>query len=175
MKLAFAINVYRDTALLPHCLRAVKTQHPEATVLVIPDSPRLKLPKFGGLWTKRFLEQLVETKADYVFKLDPDRYFTAPIKDLPDADVFGRHWTFEDGTQQIVGECMGWSRQGARKMLLANLWEDPTYKQCGGHYAYQRHGELVSVQDTIVMDIILKIGLKHEEWIAPTCTHWAGS
>jgi hypothetical protein len=173
---AFAINVHRDEKLLKHCLRALKTQHPEATVLVIPDVPRLKVPKFGGLWTKRYLEKLVETGADHVFKLDPDMYFVAPIKELPDAEVFGRHWLFEDGTQQIVAECMGWTREGAQKMLDANLWEDEKYKKPEGHFAYERYPgeELVSVQDTIVMDIILKLGMTHAEWLAPILPQWAG-
>jgi hypothetical protein len=168
MSVAFAMNVFKDKHLGEVCKASLREFHPDDPFFVIPDEPRLKLPKFGGLWTKRYLEMLVQTGCDHLIKIDPDQRVRGKMDGFPDADLFGE--LFEKGAGSpapgVYGYCKGWSLSAARRMLEANLWEDPKYKQEDMWWSYRKEysEELVSLQDPIVGDISLRLGMTLAPW-----------
>jgi hypothetical protein len=166
MSTAFAMNVFKDVHLGEVCKASLQEFHPDDPFFVIPDSPRLKLPQYGGLWTKRYLEILAQTGCDYLIKIDPDQRVRGRIEGFPNAEIFGELSTNVEGRDEIVAHCMGWTLAGARKMLEADLWDDPKYKTERYVYTKDYSKEPVSLQDPIVMDIAMRLGMTYKSWHA---------
>jgi hypothetical protein len=118
---------------------------------------RLKLSQFAGQWTERYLKAFLQTGSNILVKLDPDTAVLRKARYFPDAEVFGVHC---DG--QVLGGCIGYSRDCARKIIDSGLLLGTKYT--GLYYTYVKCGERVTRQDEIMADIIRRLNLHTVEW-----------
>lgn len=158
MRVAFALTFYKDERPAISALADLKRFYPESPTLTFDDSKeRLKLAQFAGRWTERYLQSFLDTDADTLIKIDPDTAVLRRAKGFPDSDIFGTH---VDG--QVLGGCIGYSREGARQIVDSGLLLDTKYT--GVHYTYVKFGERVSRQDEIMGDLIRRLHLHTVEW-----------
>jgi hypothetical protein len=171
LKLAIALTTYNEpkheVVLL---VKQLKKLYPAATLLQFDDkASRLKLPKFGGQWTLRFLTAFLATDCDVLVKIDPDTEARRAVTTFPDADLFGNCVV-----GQVLGGAMGFSRAGAQKIVDSGVLSDAKYKAPA--FTYQRYmgknlkpGEpynsaAISCQDKIMADVITRLNLKTAQW-----------
>jgi hypothetical protein len=158
MRVAFALTFYRDERLATSTIADLRMFYPESLILIFDDSKqRLKLAQFAGRWTERYLKAFLQTESDILIKLDPDTAVLRRANEFPDSEIFGEH---VDG--QVLGGCIGYSRDCARKIIESDLLVDSKYT--GLHYTYMKFGERVSRQDEIMADIIRRLHLHTVEW-----------
>jgi hypothetical protein len=119
------------------------SHYPTSPILAFDDNlERLKLSQFAGQWTERYLKAFLQTGSNILVKLDPDTAVLRKARYFPDAEVFGVHC---DG--QVLGGCIGYSRDCARKIIDSGLLLGTKYT--GLYYTYVKCGERVTRQDEI--------------------------
>lgn len=198
---AFFIGVYQDQSEARENILILKALYPESPILSIADGVenssyqtfcsdlkviyqqglRLKLMNKGGLWTERFLKLYLEqTNSDYLIKIDPDTGIHRSLRYLPECDLFGSVINDQDRSH-IQGGAIGFSRSAARKIVNSGLLGSQEY--CTHRYAYPRYqppylktgedssSQWLSVEDLIVFDVALKLGLKIQDYAEVSC-HW---
>lgn len=172
MSLCFAMtHCDRDASLAGISSAALKSLYPGATVLVIEDKPRLKLPLFSGQWTKRWMEKAMATGADIVVKLDPDTRAMRTVSNFPASDVFGQlaakgdYFPNSDGI--LSGACIGFQAAAVKRILDSGILTDAKYTQKPYWAAERRYGtpwEGISLQDPIVADVMQRLNLASQCW-----------
>lgn len=171
-KLTFVMNyTQRDAALSLKSAFALKTLYPGVEVILIEDSPRLKLPQFSGQWTDRWMKAALLTDADIIIKLDPDTRATKAAASFPTTDIFGQQAPlgtyFPKSTGIICGGAIGFQRAAVQKIVDSGFLLDPKYTVKPYLTEERRFGtprETVSLQDPIVADIAQRLGLKSGDW-----------
>lgn len=135
---------------------------------------RVKLPHYGGLWTKRYMQHyLTLSHAPYLLKIDPDSKVDRSVGVLPNALVFGCTIVLA-GLRRIRGGCAGFSRDGVRLLLTSGLLDDGKYKidpnATYPRYSYWRKSfepineEVISLQDFIVADVCDRLSIELHDW-----------
>jgi hypothetical protein len=189
----FFIGVYRDQKKAKECIAALRSFYDDDPILSIADGTkdidyssfcldtdvryyegaRLKLQKFGGLWTERYLEEFIDSGERFVVKLDPDTEVLRKVEKFPDAEVFCQFKRTHAGTS-LAGAAIGWSRAAAEKVLQSKLLRDGEYTK--NIYAYHRFtppmlkpGEElehnpIALQDEILTDVCKRLALRVKQW-----------
>lgn len=195
----FYVGVYRDQDAATKTITNLRFFYPQAQVFSISDGvenqdyehfckiarvsyavgTRLKIPKFSGRWTERFLKIFLASKHDVCIKVDPDTRVTRAT-DLPDAPIFSAWRGSVTGKRVLAGPAIGFSRAAAAQIIESKLFLDPKYS--AKEYAYRRFGptllksgetpssELISLQDEITTDIVERLGIQPFEWDAVSLT-----
>ena len=170
-KVTFAITYWKkDAALAQKSAAALKLLYPTAQVLVIEDSPRLKLAEFGGQWTERWMTQALATGADVIVKVDPDTRALRPAS-FPTADIFGMTSPmgtyYPKSTGILSGGAIGFQAAAVEKILASGLLRDVKYTTKPYATEERRHGiprEQIALQDPIVHDIATRLSLNEGQW-----------
>lgn len=208
MKLAFFLAVYSE--FLPARQKILQLQHfyPDVEITTVTDGTydsdyesfcfdhgvhyqtgeRIKLQKFGGLWTARMLELLLLTSADTFFKIDPaDTAIHRAFQTLPsdDVDLFGDIRETTNHRLHIQGGCIGIRRQAARALLDSGRLGSPEF--CVPWYSYPRFDpdasfryfkdgeshlesrDWITVEDLIIYDLAIELGLRIEPFAEVYC------
>jgi hypothetical protein len=168
MNITFAITSYEDSVLAAQSAAAAKTLYPSAQIVQLSDlAPnRLKLPQFAGAWTERWMKATLATNADIIIKIDPDTRAYNAVTTFPTTDIFGQiaengiYWNVKG---VIHGAAIGFQRSAIQKIVDSGLLLDKKYTT--KPYLYSRDmTEAISLQDPIVHDVALRLGLTMGAW-----------
>jgi hypothetical protein len=171
MNVAFVVTwCLHDRNFYKNSVESVARCYPNAEIVTVADSPRLKLGEFGGQWTKRWMERVLETEADTIIKFDPDTRAQVAAANFPDFDIFGQESqddTYFAGSKGILLGCaIGFKRSAVKAILDSGKLLDPKYTEAPYAFTEYRFGThyIGSLQDPIVHDIALQLGLKEGVW-----------
>lgn len=189
----FYLGVYKDQQQAQTCIESLQAFYSDP-ILSIADGTRntdyarfcsekgvtyiegqrLKLPRFRGQWTERYLKEFLSSDEPFIIKLDPDTRVNRRVDSFPDADVFGPFRHTDSGKHRLDGSAVGYSRAAAEKILASALLRDAEYaKPIYSHHRFAppllRKGEeldhtAVSLQDEIMADICRRLSLRVVEW-----------
>lgn len=164
----FVINVWKNADQAQKLSAKLTSLYPQSSVCLISDeTEHLKTQDKAGAWTERWLKAFVGDGLLYpgvnvCIKVDPDVTPYKAVTEFPEADVFGAQHIFRDGSFMVLGGAMGITRQAAQKILDSGFLHDKKYT--GDEYTYPSKGAMVSLQDKIVSDIIVRLKLKVGHW-----------
>jgi hypothetical protein len=168
MNITFAITSYQDAALATKTAAALKALYPNATIVRASDLPphRLKLPQFSGQWTERWMKGALATPADIIVKIDPDTRAYNAVATFPTTDIFGqiaKNGVYYNLKGVIHGAAIGFKRSAVEKIVESGLLTSVKYTV--KPYVTSRDStETISLQDPIVHDIALQLGLTMGAW-----------
>lgn len=171
---AFAITTYKDVELAETVISEIRQYFPESPIIQLSDIPhRLKVPKFGGAWTKRYLSSfMAKCSSPLLIKIDPDCGVYKNLTSFPSTELFGQY----DKNKVLYGGILGFSREAVKKILDSKLLDDSEYLKPKNEYKYHRFippnlkaGEVrdpivVSRQDIILGDVVSRLALTTAEW-----------
>lgn len=166
--LTFVLTSYKDADLSVKTIEALVKVYPGASIIHLSDSApnRLKLPQFAGAWTERWMKAGLGTNADIIVKLDPDTRAYVAVTDFPATDIFGQvavNGTYWDVKGVIHGAAIGFKRSAVEKIVQSGLLHDKKYTT--HPYVTSRDlTETISLQDPIVHDIAVRLGLSEGNW-----------
>jgi hypothetical protein len=195
----FYVGVYRDQDAATKTITNLRYFYPQAQVFSISDGvkddqferfckvtrvsyavdDRVKLMKFCGMWTSRFLKVFLASKHDVCIKVDPDTAVQRATE-IPDAPVFSVFRPSVSGKRILGGPAIGFSRSAAQRIIDSKLLLDPKYNSY--EYAYRRFGpalikpgelpshELVALNDEITTDVVERLGIQPLQWDAVSMT-----
>lgn len=191
----FFVGVYRDQRLAETAIDALQRFY-QAKILSIADGThdpgyaafcaergvdyrereRVKVPRFAGLWTQRYLEAFLESGEKLLVKIDPDTKVNFGT-DFPKSELFCHVQKLHVPNRDFIyhGGAMGFGRLCAKHLVESGFLLDRRYSY--GDYAYHRfHGpylqpgeedlpdDLVSMQDRIVTEVAGRLGIEALDW-----------
>lgn len=171
-KVTFVMTHYqRDAALSLKTEAALKTMYPTAQVLNLEDTANLKNTP-GGEWTQRWMKAAADwTSPDIIVKLDPDTQPLIAVTTWPTTEMFGQQSPadayFKGSTNIICGACIGFKTEAVKKILASGLLTNAKYTVKPYICAERRYGfprPTIALQDPIMADIALRLGLTTGEW-----------
>lgn len=180
------LSLYKeDTRLIKECISSIKKFYPNVKIFCITDGidrddvkdlfhfyikgERIKLMRYGGLWTLRFLNYFYNNyQEQYLLKIDADTLFVNSFKkEFPSEGLFGNIENVKSKNdlcwKYLQGGCIGFERQSIKEIINSNLLLDNKYKKL--EYAYRRYlgihrrnyeketQEILSVEDRILFEI----------------------
>lgn len=170
LNLTFAISSYvYDRDMAGKTIEDLRRVYPQAGIVHLLDDPpnRLKLPQFAGRWTERWMLSALATPADIVIKVDPDTIVCRPLEDFPSADMFGA-FSQRQRFKGIMGGAVGFQRSAVQQIVDSKFLLDKKYTESLYAFGEYRPGrdqtEIMSLQDPIVFDVALRLGLTTSPW-----------
>ena len=152
----FAMSVYGDGADAVVSSRRLRDVFPDAKIDVVFDGSapasaepneqiaaqlaglsveivhgeRVKVPGSGGAYLHRFFERLLQSRAEYLIKVDPDTVAHRRFTHFPAAAAFFGT-VLERGTalEHVQGGCVGLRRDACRRLVDAGISLDPIYRE----------------------------------------------
>jgi hypothetical protein len=165
VEICFALTWYQEALeLVEESIKAIGCYYPHARLTLCNENKeRLKLPSYRGRWTERWMRRALETGAEIIVKIDPDTRCYRRIE-FPGSEVFGQiapQVAF--GIPGVIfGAAIGFSRKAILKILNSGFLLDQKYS--ADPYRYAKNGEVLSLQDGIVSDIVKRLGLSFAVW-----------
>ena len=183
----FAVTVFQDQTLARTCIQSLKKFYSDPIVCFADgtqdeafenfckdqdvsyiEGSRLKLPRYRGAWTRRFMLEFLCTKEQILIKVDPDTVVNSHAV-IPEAEAFGtirNEWV-------LSGAAVGFRRSCVERIMLSGLLLDPIYET---KFYYPRFyppflkpgetqsTEMISCQDEITTDVMRRLKIPYSDW-----------
>ena len=155
-------------------LRVLLDQHyPDASIAMVPDSPRLKNVD-GGAWLERVFRSFPEG-FDHYFKIEPDVQVLRSATAFPEDGWYG-HVLYHQPTKRLIsyGGLWGFSWGTIDRVLQSGLLKDTKY--LSRDFTYDRYGKYLLKGETpapplyscdhIMADVMSRLSITPQQWNA---------